>query len=143
MRYTLMILTLLWSSNAWAGDGADSPEQIDKYTRQLAQIKKCVLQSGEIKFLPVPCKAKPTKQKASNGATLWQFTYSGKGQKLAGTLAPENGKLTFAGTSTCSGDETTAYNGVLFRNGPTSWSGALKPKVPSSLCGPFDMTLNK
>jgi len=143
MRYSWMILAVFWSSSAWAGDGADSPAQIDKFTKQLAKIKKCTLQSGEIKFAPAPCKATPSQEKAANGATLWQFSYNGKAQKLSGTLAPDNGKVTFAGTSTCSGAKPTAYNGVLQREGPMLWFGTLTPQPKSALCGPFELSLGK
>lgn len=145
MRLVFLALAAsLLGAPAYAGDGADSPQQIDKFTKQLAKVAKCSVRSGELNFLPVACKAKATKDKAPNGATLWHFEYYGKNFGLVGTLAPENGKLTFAGTSTCAGkDKPTTFEGKLFRKAPTVWEGDLTPQVHSAMCGPFQLTIGK
>lgn len=151
MRNPLVILvaglvscTALAAQSAWAGDGADSPEAIAKFTKAMLGKLPCALQSGEIK-LEGKCLVKASGEKTADGIATYALAGDPGQVSLRGTITPSLEGGTFAGERLCNGKDkpAVAYQGELKRTGKKSWQGSLQPGKRSPLCGPVTLLLGK
>lgn len=132
------------ASPATAGDGADSPASIAKFTKAMLGKLPCALQSGEIK-LTGRCVVKLSGQKTADGIATYALVGDPGQVELRGTLVPSLEGGSFEGERLCNGKAkpAVAYKGQLKRTGKKSWEGQLTPAARSPLCGPVTLLLGK
>lgn len=129
---------------AWAGDGADSPASIAKFTKAMLGKLPCALQSGEIK-LTGKCAVKLSGEKTADGIATYALAGDPGQVELRGTIVPSLEGGSFEGERLCNGKAkpAVAYKGQLKRTGKKSWEGQLVPAARSPLCGPVTLLLGK
>ena len=129
---------------ALAGDGADSPASIAKYTKAMLGKHPCALKSGEI-ALTGSCAVKASGAKTSDGIATYALTGNPGQVSLTGVITPSLEGGSFAGERLCNskGKPAVAYTGELKRKGKKLWQGELTPAARSPLCGPVTLILGK
>ncbi len=132
------------ASTAWAGDGADSPASIAKYTKGMLGKHPCALKSGEI-ALAGSCAVKASGSKTADGIATYALTGNPGQVALSGVITPSLEGGSFAGERQCNGKgkPAVAYTGELKRLGKKLWQGELTPATRSALCGPVTLILGK
>ncbi len=146
LRIFLVLLMMMVASPALAGDGADSPETIDKYAQAILGKLPCKVKTGEVAYKSGKCTISRTGQKDARGVATYALTMTGGAPwTLRGTLTPNMEGVYFAGESTCAGkDAAVPFSGKLERQGKKLWAGTLQPGAKgSALCGAFDLTIGK
>lgn len=137
-------LAMLIAAPARAGDGADSPESIAKYTKAMLGRHPCALQSGEV-TLKGTCAVKSSGEKTADGIATYAISGAPGQVALRGVITPSLEGGSFAGERHCNGADkpAVAYSGELKRKGKKLWQGALTPATRSALCGPVTLLLGK
>lgn len=144
LTVALWILGLGAALPAAAGDGADSPASIAKYTKAMLGKHPCALQSGEI-ALQGRCAVKPSGAKTADGVATYALAGDPGQVALQGLITPSLEGGSFAGERLCNGKAkpAVAYTGELKRKGKKLWRGELTPAQRSPLCGPVTLILGK